>query len=280
MKDALVIISHYNAWPATQLVSLLDQMREIPAGHPFRARIVVNQAEDKPLELPERHRGIDVFYRENVGYNIGAWDHGWKQEPKADFYLFLQEECVILRPGWLRDFIRAASDPRVGLVGESLELWQQTWEQIDYYRDLAGNVPMTVFGRDCSWSEANRMFLDKHGIRAGSGSDHLQSLILGMRGDVLEKIGGFPLGVTKDEAICSEVAISKAVQALGLRIRQVGLRRFTRIHHPQWEAERAESHRIGWMVGRAFETYLPSTNRRVRGTLSSLKGKVRGLHHR
>ena len=81
MNNTLVVVSHYNAWPTDQLVALLDQIKAIPAGCPFDCRVVVNQAKPGPLELPPRHADVGVLYRENIGYNIGAWDHGWRVGP-------------------------------------------------------------------------------------------------------------------------------------------------------------------------------------------------------
>ena len=96
--SVLVVISHYNAWPSDQLVGLLDRMWTIPAGHPFQTRVVVNRAERHELTLPSRYRSVEVVYRENVGFNIGAWEHGWRKPPVFDAYLFLQEECQIVDP--------------------------------------------------------------------------------------------------------------------------------------------------------------------------------------
>ncbi len=36
--------------------------------------------------------------RENTGFNIGAWDYGWRHLPPYDYYLFLQDDCFIVRP--------------------------------------------------------------------------------------------------------------------------------------------------------------------------------------
>ena len=93
-------------------------MKDIPSGHPFRCLVVVNRAIDRDLELPERHRDVEILYRENVGYNIGAWEHGWRVAAPAEYYLFLQEECRIVRPDWLGSSTRLLADPKVGLVGE------------------------------------------------------------------------------------------------------------------------------------------------------------------
>ena len=53
----------------------------------------------------------------------------------------------------------------------------------------------------------------------------------------LESIDGFPSGSTYAEAVGTEVAISKSVQAHGYRMAMVGDRPFTYIGHRQWTDE-------------------------------------------
>ena len=235
MKSALIVVSHYNAWPTDNLIALLDQIAQVPAGHPFRCRVVVNQAEPKPLELPPRHADVEVLYRENTGYNIGAWNLGWRADPAADFYLFLQEECKILRPDWLKAFVDLLVKPEVGLVGES-HFWSgYSWARADYYwrnirlsrgRDQEGRVPLMIAVRDV---------LIERQIPFGKNAGHLQSLVLAARRDVLEAIDGFMIGRSYADAIGTEVAISKQVEALGFQVRQVGIGAFRYIIHPQWQ---------------------------------------------
>ncbi len=240
-------MSHYNAWPTDQLVKLLDQIQTVPAGYPFSVRVVVNQAEDKRLELPERHKDVAVFYRANTGWNIGAWDHGWRQDPRFDYYLFLQEECVIVRPGWLKAFLRVAKRPRVGMVGEIIAYYNTTWE--DVYEMAAGH------GMDHGLTPFRR-HMARMGIKVNEMADHLQSLVLCLRHDTLEAIEGFRIGATKNEAIACEIAISKCVQAVGLEIRQVSIRNFNYIQHPQWEAEREIAYKPGWWTRRFISHHL------------------------
>ena len=251
---ALVIVSHYNAWPTDQLVRWLDQMVAIPAGYPWRCRIVVNQAEGRPLELPARHAGVEVFHRPNAGYNIGAWDHGWRRGPAAGLYLFVQEECRIRRPGWLRAFVDRLKDPRVGLVGESMQWEKFSWARAaHYYHDrwhpteLAPDSPVRLV-------DAIRTVLATRRIPPGRRAEHLQSLVLATRRDVLEAIDGFYHYDLYGDAVGAEVAISKAVEALGLRIRQVATEPFTYIEHPQWRPGTA---RLERRVFRRVEPYVP-----------------------
>jgi hypothetical protein len=229
----LVVISHYNSWPTDQLVALLDQMREIPSGHPFRCLVVVNQAVDRPLELPAAHADVEILYRENTGYNIGAWDYGWRNASRADYYLFLQEECQIIRPDWLGSFVRMLSRPGVGLVGES-RVWRGLkWNRLEYlhdgswYGDEPGDPPIPFI-------DGIRRYLDSEGIPIGETGDHLRAIILATHREVLEAIDGFGIGHTKVDAISCEIGISQAVASKRLAIKQVGITPFRYIVHPQW----------------------------------------------
>ncbi len=233
-EPILVVVSHYNAWPTDQLVALLDQMAAIPAGTPFDVSVVVNQARPERLALPERHAGVRILHRENTGYNVGAWDAGWRADPDRDCYLFLQEECRILRPGWLRAFRQIATRPAIGLVGESLHWGGASWERLArQYRGV--RFWASTEGKPVSVTDGVRAGLARLGVPEGRTGGHLQSLVLCARGDVLAAIDGFPTGTTYDEATIAEVSLSKKVEALGLAVREVGPGSFRYILHPQWQ---------------------------------------------
>lgn len=233
--STMVVVSHYNARPTGDLVALLDQLRSVPAGATFRARVVVNRAEDRDLVLPARHAEVEVLYRENTGYNIGAWDQGWREGSPADYYLFLQEECQILQPDWLKVFVDSLADPRVGLVGESLFYSGYSWRRADYYYNHIAIPRGPDGGGIVRIMDAKREVLAKRGIPHGKKVEHLQSLIIASRRDVLEAIDGFLIERSYAYAIGAEFAISKQVEVLGLRVRQVGLKPFRYIVHPQWQ---------------------------------------------
>lgn len=254
MQSALVVISHYNARPTDHLIALLDQVHQVPAGLPFRCRVVVNQGEPKELELPPRFAGVEVLHRENTGYNIGSWDLGWRQGPPADVYLFLQDECQIRRPGWLKAYVDALRDPKVGLVGERLNYDGFTWERADNYWSRC-MVPRGPDGPgEVSIMDAKREVLVQRLVPLGDRVGHLQSLVIAARREVLEAIGGFMIMRSYAYAIGAEFAISRQVETLGLKVRQVGIRPFRFIVHPQWQhLDRG----IGPLLLRWVGPYLP-----------------------
>ncbi|WP_375427142.1 hypothetical protein [uncultured Sphingomonas sp.] len=250
--SSLVVISHYNAWPTDRLVALLDQIAAISAGASFDVCVVVNQAVPEAVRLPERHAGISVLYRENTGYNIGAWEHGRRRNPDHDCYLFLQEECVILRAGWLQAFRRLALRPNVGLVGESLHWAGLGWDKLaEKYRHHP--FAALIEGRSVPIPVGIQAGLRRLGIVEGPTGAHLQSLVLCARREVLEAIDGFGLGLTYGDATVMEVATSKKVASLGLKVREVGPGSFRYILHPQWR----ERQGVLRMLGRTAARWIP-----------------------
>ncbi|AMV37712.1 hypothetical protein [Planctomyces sp. SH-PL62] len=235
-SECCLVISHYNAWPTDQLVALLDQTLEIPAGVPFHTRVVVNQARPIPLSLPERHAHVEVFHRPNLGYNIGAWDHGWRMGEPFEFYLFLQEECILLRRDWMKRFRDAASAPGVGLVGESLgskASWTRLRGESKGLKRLFDYPRYTV---PAARYEMLTKTARERGIDLGRDGRHLQSLIFAARREVLERIDGFEAtAVEYSRAVISEILASKAVTTTGLEVRQAGWLPFSVISHPQWK---------------------------------------------
>lgn len=249
---SLVIVSHYDGWAPDQLIALLDQLRDVPAGAAFDVCVVVNRCAEAVLSLPSRFADVTVLHRPNRGYNIGAWDHGWRTMPPYDDYLFLQEECRILRPGWLAATRRALARPGVGLVGESMAFAGQTWGRLDdEYRGTRFADP--VDGRCVPIPTGLRAGLERLGIPVGWSGAHLQALILGIRRDTIERIDGFVVADTYGAATVAECAVSKQVEALGLKVCEIGPGSFRYILHPQW------AHRKGPLtaVARRLAAHLP-----------------------
>jgi glycosyltransferase involved in cell wall biosynthesis len=239
-SSVLVVVSHYAGRPVEPLFRLLDSMRAFPAGAKFAVRVVVNRDGTETLSLPERHRGIEPLYRANSGYNIGAWEAGWRTGSPHDAYLFVQDECRVVRSDWLAAFVRVANTPRVGLVGECLSPdWDAPWSVLaERFRghDLKEH---TIDGRAAERVDCYLDFFRRNGIAPGTKGDHLQSLVLFATRSVLERIGGFPTSHGYGEAIAAEIGVSKKVQAAGQTLAQVEADAFTYIEHPQWLHRRA-----------------------------------------
>jgi hypothetical protein len=232
----LVVVSHYDARPRRDLDALLHQLATVPAGAPFDVLVVVNQTRAEPTAVTAPLPGLRVLHRENTGFNIGAWEHGLRASRGHASYLFLQDECRIARDGWLAPFVARLRRPGVGLVGERLNpAWAAAWPELE--RRFAGHTlpDHHVDGAPAERLAAYRAFWRRHGIDAGERGDHLQTLVLAARRDVLERAGGFPVGADYGEAIAAEIGISKRVQALGLTVEQIGPKPFTWIGHAQWQ---------------------------------------------
>lgn len=235
--DSLVVVSFYNARPADHLVSLLDQLASIPAGQVFDLIVVVNKGVDVPLSLPERHRDTRILYRENFGFNIGAWDYGWRSNRNYRYYLFLQDECVVARDNWLKGFIDRMGD-RPALLGEC----------------MVYDLPACVSG--------NQEFIDYvkqidavHEVPENMANAHLQTLVIFSANEVLARINGFP--VSKDDkaqAVATEVSLSRVVSAAGYPVRQVGFYPFKYVMHPQWEDVRRKVRSLPGTLKRLYRT--------------------------
>jgi hypothetical protein len=244
----LVVISYYDQRPIDMLLALLDQTSSVDAGDAFDLCVVVNAEQVAPTLLPERHQAVQVLHRENRGFNVGAWQHGWKANPSYDFYLFLQDECVVRLPGWLTALAEAAREPDVGFVGEGIDCYE-SWETFERcWPPIAEEIHKTA--------AAQR-------IPLGARPDYVQTLIVGARRDVLEQTGGFVVGDGKMSACAGEILTSVRARARGLRNVQVAWRPFEYIRHPQWDDIRAMSGGWRWQVSRAMHLYLPASINRL-----------------
>lgn len=230
-----VVISYWNGRSTRNLLRLLGQMARVQAGAPFDVLVVCNGGDRRPLN-PGGSVGR-VLNRENTGYNIGAWEAGWRHAAGYEFYMFLQDECFLKRSGWVSEFqYRMEGDRGIGLLGESMMWDQMTWEYIRAATDR--DLGRQVWARDDATHplEQYQAFLDARGIPRGEIGAHLQSLVLFTSRRVLEEIGGLPCGRTYREAVACEIGISRLIAAKGYRIAKVRGEAFSLIGHRQWTA--------------------------------------------
>jgi len=219
-SQCLVTISYYNAWPIDDLLRLLDEVHNIPSGHDFDVLVVVNRGKEEPIDLPDKYRELNVIYRENSGYNIGAWDHGWRSYPDYDYYLFLQDECHIVKQDWLKAFIDKAGG-QDGLFGESM-----VYNLISLVADNDG------------FKKKIAEYEQYYGIN-NKNYKHLQTLILFATNKTMSVLNGFPdVETEKSTGVAVEVTISRATMNAGFPVAQVSFYPFEYIQHPQWIDER------------------------------------------
>lgn len=242
MPKSLVVVSYYDERPANELIRLLHQIRQTEAGAPFDTAIVVNNASGEPLVLPGHFGDLRIFHRENTGFNIGAWQYAWRNAPDYDFYLFLQDDCVIERAGWLAAHLTASNKPKSGFVGESM-IHHPSWQS--YQRTYPLNF------------ESCTTLAEQYGVTLGVRPDHLQTLIMGAAKDVLVKTGGFIADDDKVKAIAGEVLTSRRAAQMGYVNRQIAARPFEFISHPQWAGLRANSRTLRWRVSQAGYRWAP-----------------------
>jgi hypothetical protein len=231
-----VVVSHWVGHSLDVTRRLMRQMRKLPAGRPFDLVVVCNggglSADDLPP--PPEGVGLRIVNRANQGYNIGAWDAGWRAAPGYACYLFLQDECRLRRAGWLAAFeARHRSLGGPALLGEGLMWPGMTWDAVA----ATDRRPLAGAGSETS-IEMYRRLLAEMGIPEGPEATHLQSLVLFADGDLLARMDGFPNRSAYREAVACEIGISRKAAALGARLARVDPDRgFAVIAHPEW---------VGW----------------------------------
>jgi hypothetical protein len=239
----------------------MRQMRRLPAGRPFDLVIVCNGGGLTANDLPPPPEGVAlrIVNRENQGYNIGAWDAGWRAAPGHDYYLFVQDECRLRRPGWLAAFEeRHRSLGAPALLGETVMWPDMTWEDVlaserrDFipsYADPKAETPVEMY----------RRLLAEMDIPEGPVATHLQSLVLFADGDLLSRMDGFPNRTPYREAVACEIGISRKAAALGAQLARVDPEAsFSVIAHPEWVGRGLRMKRLrrrwyrakGWLKAR------------------------------
>jgi hypothetical protein len=235
-----VVVSHWVGHDLAVTRRLLRQMQRRPAGRPFDLVIVCNGGglSAEALPAPPAGVGLTIVNRENAGYNIGAWDAGWRAAPGYDYYLFLQDECRLRRRGWLAAF--EARHREIGapaLLGEGLMWPDMTWEEViaSSRRDF---TPSHADPDAETTVEIYRRLLGEMGIPEGPVATHLQTLVVFADGALLTRMDGLPNRTPYREAVACEIGLSRKAASLGARIERVDpARGFAVIAHPEW---------VGW----------------------------------
>ncbi|MBI4816829.1 MAG: hypothetical protein HY791_11255 [Deltaproteobacteria bacterium] len=218
--DTCVVIATWEGSDPAHLERLAESLRSVAPGREHSTCLVINGSDGRHARLSAR---FDLtLTRDNVGFNLGAWDAAWRQT-SADRYLFLQDECTLRRKGWLLAFERAF-EPGVGLVGEQLRRpWNKPWDELT-----------SETNRDFERARTYRTLLREWGVAEGLTARHLTTVVQYTSREVLEAVGGYRAESTYPRAIAAEIAFSRSIEARGLSLVQVGRRRHTFVGHPQW----------------------------------------------
>lgn len=234
-QKCMVIISYYDERDINDLLALIASIDAHESGHPIEITIVVNQSKQRYIEVSSVKYKTNILYRQNHGMNIGAWDYGWRQFKDFDNFIFLQDECRIIRNGWVADYISALETPQTGLVGESInQRWNRSWSDLQ-----SGSMSSPASSELKARAEAYLGFMQRHAISSGSDAKHLRSLIWAFKRSTLDAINGFPIGENYEECIAAEIAVSKKVESLGMEIAQIDSQQpFSRIAHTEWSSHK------------------------------------------
>ena len=212
----LVVISYYDRRPIHNLLELISSLYQYPAGEEFDVCVVVNRTKNDSIAIP--HLSADcIRYRHNVGMNIGAWDNGWRTCPGYKHYLFLQDECYVIRDDWLAGYRAVIERQGVGMVGESLNmLWDKPWSELSKLFTGVVLPEHGIEGKCINRVDFYLDFLKANGVDPGQGGKHLRSVVWFLSAAVLKEIDGFLIGRNYGECIAAEIATSKKIEALRL----------------------------------------------------------------
>ncbi len=231
-NNILITISHYNKRDQLNLFNLTNKLKKQDAD----LFIVIND-DSCQNETLGTFNDIKSLTRPNSGMNIGSWNASYLNNRSYDFYIFLQDECKIIDDSFLSNYVNELSKKDVGMTGESINMkWNTTWEAI------SKSSLNYLVGHDINKKPIYRVqyylhLLKKWSIRSGKTGRHLRSLIWAFNKATLDKVSAFPIGTTKEECIASEIAVSKKVEQLYLKVTQIDEKPFKYISHIEWKLD-------------------------------------------
>ena len=228
----LITISHYDERSKNHLNNLISSLKNYESS----LSIIIND-DNSDKEKKTKFRNINTLIRPNTGMNIGAWNSSYSNNPNFDFYIFLQDECLIGNNDFVSKYIFELSKATVGMTGESINYkWAKKWENL-VFSELNYIVGYNRLKKPVYRIQYYLSLMKKWGIEHGDNGLHLRSLIWGFKREILEKIIPFPIGKTKEECIAAEIAVSKKVEQLGFKVTQIDENPFNNISHIEWNLD-------------------------------------------
>lgn len=230
LHNTLIVVSHYNLRSKEILQGLIKSL----INGRYDIVVVVNHDDINSIHHDFYCPGVMRINRPNTGMNIGAWDCAFREFPDYKYYLFLQDECVIKKYSFIEAYHERFLDEKIGMIGESINFkWNMNWNLISN-SPINYAVGLNNYGNKVGRVEYYLHMMKKWGIESGVTGRHLRALVWALKGDVLSKINGFPIGASKEECIAAEIAVSKSVEQIGLRVEQVDADPFKYIQHTEW----------------------------------------------
>ena len=234
MNNFLLVISHYNSRPKNLLKKLIKSTENLKIDR----LIVINDDLVENNNFKKESTNLFFLNRPNIGMNIGGWNDAFFTLPNYEYYVFIQDECLILDYNFIHFYKDLLNEKSIGMIGESMNpKWNQSWEALlngplnvidNEHLDNGLPVPRVTFYLS---------MLKKWGINPSYNASHLRSLIWGFKNNVLQQINGFPVGSDKGECIAAEIGVSKKIEAIGLQIQQVKKNPFSFIYHTEWRKD-------------------------------------------
>ena len=125
MNNFLLVISHYNSRPKNLLKKLIESTENLK----IDCLIVINDDHIKKNNLIKESANLFFLNRPNIGMNIGGWNDAFFTLPNYEYYVFIQDECVILNDNFVHFYKDLLNEKDIGMIGESMNpKWNESWE--------------------------------------------------------------------------------------------------------------------------------------------------------
>ncbi len=228
MSDTIFLISHYNIRTKNNLNNLITQLKR----YDCQIGVVINDDQCKKL-LFENINNVFYIKRQNTGMNIGAWKEGAEFFDDFENYFFFQDECFVKDFDFLDKYLSFLSNKEYGIVGETINLkWARPWEDI---KKSELNYLLKINDKKIDRVTYYMDQITRWQIAIGENASHLRALSFALKKEVLDKINGFNIGLFKEQCIASEIAISKKIEQIGLKVAQSNQNPFSYIGHLEWD---------------------------------------------
>jgi hypothetical protein len=228
-KNITVVISNYAPRGEFLLNNLINQLINLVD----QIIVVINDDYCNKIQIKVSKK-ITRLKRPNTGMNIGGWNDAIDFCQNSDYVIFLQDECKLIRSDFVENYKSILSQSNIGMVGESINpKWDCEWSEIEksklnYKIKLSnGEIKTRVtYYLEC---------MKNWGVKPGTHSTHLRALVWGFNKIGLETLGGFPIGINKEECIAAEIAVSRKVIQNGMEFRQSSFNSFSFFEHDEWQ---------------------------------------------